>query len=391
MGDFAKDMAAVQDIPAVPTLLDVVRRVTGMRFIAIARVTPDRWMACATKDDLGFGLEPGGELPIDTTICREVMSGSAPVIIDDVERDPVYGAHPAPALYGFKSYISMPIKLPDGQFFGTLCAIDPNPANVSRAEVVGMFQMFAELIGMHLDMAHKLAAAETALDTEKDIAEARERFVAVLGHDLRNPLAAIKSGLSLLARSPLEDRAKQVLGYLDNSVDRMNALIENLLDLARGRLAGGVPIARSLVNLDDELSKLVREIEAAHPDRTFDVSFTITKPVMVDPGRIGQLMSNLLHNAVLHGAPDRPISVSGRLENDHIVLSVANSGPPIPQSKLDRIFEPFNALETRAPREGLGLGLYIAREISRAHHGTLNVSSSPEETRFTFSAPASDS
>lgn len=390
MGEFAKDMAAVQDIPAVPTILDVVRRVTNMRFVAIARVTPDRWLACATKDDLGFGLEPGGELPIDTTICLDVLKASAPVIIDDVDRDPVYGTHPTPALYGFKSYISMPIKLPNGQFFGTLCAIDSNPASVSRTEVVGMFEMFAEFIGMHLDMARRIEAAETALDTANETAEARERFVAVLGHDLRNPLASIKSGLSLLARTHLEDRAKEVLGYLDNSVDRMNDLIGNLLDLARGRLGGGVPIERALVNLDNELSTVVREMETAHPHRAFDVSFAFSQPVMVDAGRIGQMMSNLVHNAVVHGAPDSPIRVSGTLESEHIVLSVSNCGPPIPQSKLDRIFEPFNALETRALKEGLGLGLYIASEISRAHNGTLTVTSSPEETRFTFSAPVSE-
>ncbi len=383
MGDFAADIASVQNIPAVPTILDVVHRVTNMRFVAIARVTSDRWIACATKDDLGFGLEPGGELPIDTTICRDVLKASAPVIFDDVDRAPAYSAHPAPALYGFKSYIALPIRLPGGQVFGTLCALDANPASVSRSEVVGMFEMFAELIGTHLGMAQRIDTAET----EKDISEAHERFVAILGHDLRNPLASIKSGLSLLARTPLDERAKQVLGHLEDSANRMSGLVENMLDLARGKLAGGIPIRRSHANLDDTLSKVVQEFEAAHPSRTFEVSFAFSKSVLVDAGRIGQMMSNLLHNAVVHGAPESPIRVSGALENARLVLSVANGGVPIPQAKLDRIFEPFNALGARAPREGLGLGLYIASEISRAHGGTLTASSSSEETRFTFTAP----
>lgn len=390
MRDFERDIAAIQCIPAVPTILDVVRRVTDMRFVAVARVTPHRWIACATKDDLGFGLEPGGELVIDTTLCLDVLNALAPVIIDDVDRDPTYATHPTPAMYDFKSYISMPIILPDGQVFGTLCAIDPRPANVSRSEVVGMFEMFAELIGMHLHMTHRLEAAETALDSEKEIAEARERFVAILGHDLRNPLASIKSGLSILARAPLEDRAKEVLGYLGKSADRMSDMIEKLLDMARGRLAGGIPIKRVPIDLGEELTKVVREMETTFPERRFEIACESPEPVSIDPERFGQLLSNLVHNAVVHGAPSSPIRVRGILKNGEIIVSVANSGTPIPPSKIDRIFEPFNALETRRPKERLGLGLYIASEISRAHGGTLSVSSSTEETCFTFTAPASE-
>ncbi|AHB48036.1 sensor histidine kinase [Hyphomicrobium nitrativorans NL23] len=387
MSDFDKDLAAVQRIAAIPTILDVIRRLTDMRFVAVARVTEQRWMACATRDDLGFGIAPGGELAIETTICHEIRQSRAPVVIDDVSQDPLYSAHPTPVMYGFKSYISMPIVLPDGSFFGTLCAIDPNPANLNRPEILGTFKMFAELIGFHLDMHSQLDKAEAELASAKEMGDARERFVAVLGHDLRNPLASIKAGLALLSRTQLDEKAKEVLGHLNHSTDRMGELIENLLDLARGRLGGGLPIRPVPAELGEVLHQVVREIEAARPNRMFNVEVDIPGPVMADPDRIAQLVSNLVSNAVKHGAPDTPIRIFGILEDGHLVVSVANEGRPIPPSKIATIFEPFNALETRGAKEGLGLGLYIASEISRAHGGTLSVSSTLVETRFTFKAP----
>lgn len=236
--DFDNDLEAVRNIPAIRTMLDVIHRVTGMRFVAVARVTPERWIACAVKDDLGFGLEPGGELPIGTTICRDVLTAKAPIFIDSVSDDPAYRDHPTPEMYGFQSYVSMPIVLPGGRFFGTLCAIDPQPANVNRAEVVGMFELFAELIALHLEMARRLDGTKSELANEKELAEAHERF-AVLGHDLKNPLAAIKSGIALLSREPLEERPRQVLDHLRNSTNRVLELVDELLDLARGRLGDG--------------------------------------------------------------------------------------------------------------------------------------------------------
>ena len=119
-------------IDAIPTMLDVVCRITGMGFAAVARVTDDRWIACSVRDDIEFGLRPGGELKLETTICDQIRCSHQPVIIDHVAEDAAYRDHPTPAMYGFQSYISLPIVLSDGSFFGTLCAIDPRPARLNR-------------------------------------------------------------------------------------------------------------------------------------------------------------------------------------------------------------------------------------------------------------------
>jgi GAF domain-containing protein len=144
------DVGLVQSIPAVRAVLDAVCEATGMGFAVVARVTEDRWVACQVRDDIHFGIEAGDELVIETTICRDIRQSGQPVAIDEVETDKVYSQHQTPKLYGFQSYISVPLLLPDGSFFGTLCAVDTKPAHVNTPGMVGMFKLFAELIGLHL-------------------------------------------------------------------------------------------------------------------------------------------------------------------------------------------------------------------------------------------------
>lgn len=145
--DFQAEVDRVSRIKSVPTILEVVCRTTGMGFAAVARVTKDRWIACSVLDEIDFGLKPGGELRVETTICHEIRQSREPVIINNVAEDEVWRHHATPALYGFQSYISVPIILADDTLFGTLCAIDPRPARLKAPETIGMFRLFADLIG----------------------------------------------------------------------------------------------------------------------------------------------------------------------------------------------------------------------------------------------------
>jgi GAF domain-containing protein len=173
--DIWTDVDAINRIPMVPKMLEVICRVTGMGFAAVARVTHDKWVACSVRDEIAFGLEPGGELQLETTICREIRHSGKAVVIDHVAQDGVYAHHHTPEKYGFQSYISVPIICKDGSFFGTLCAIDPRPAKLNNIETIGMFQLFTELISFHLNAvgfyqspvpAHsKSADIQTQLDT----------------------------------------------------------------------------------------------------------------------------------------------------------------------------------------------------------------------------------
>jgi signal transduction histidine kinase len=383
--DFQADLDAVAGISAVPLILEVVCRTTGMGFAAVARVTEDRWIACKVRDRIAFGLEPGGELDVQTTICNDIRTTRRPVVIDNVADDPTYRGHRTPARYGFQSYISMPIVLPGGEFFGTLCAIDPKPARLDTPQIVGMFKLFAELIGFHLSADRRLAASEASLLTERQGAELREQFIAVLGHDLRNPLAAIDAGTRLLLRTPLTEKAVFTVGQMQATVKRMSGLITNLLDFARGRLGGGFVLERAPVTLAPVLEQVTSEVEAILPGRTIERDFGGLGAVDCDPARIGQMLANLLGNAATHGIPGGPVQVAAHRRNGLFELSVANRGDPIPPATIPYLFQPF--FRASEGGQGLGLGLYIASEIARAHGGSLTAASGEGETRFIFRMP----
>jgi GAF domain-containing protein len=217
--DFQDELDAIAAIPAVGTILEVTCRTTGMGFAAIARVTNDRWICCAVKDDIAFGLRPGSELQVETTICNEIRTSRQLVVIDHVAEDADFRTHHTPRLYGFQSYISQPIILPDGSFFGTLCAIDPRPNALNTPAVLGMFQLFADLVALHLDTYLRLMASE------RENARLHEQFRAGLGHDMRNVLAAMEAGTRLLQKTPLNDRAQLIVGEMQASTQKLSQQI----------------------------------------------------------------------------------------------------------------------------------------------------------------------
>ncbi|MDB5713730.1 MAG: hypothetical protein JWO15_1127 [Sphingomonadales bacterium] len=383
----ARMIAALARIPAVTSILDVVCRATGMGFAAVARVTEDRWIACNVKDEIDFGLAPGGELKIETTICHEIRDHHEAVIINDVGDSP-YADHHTPAMYGFKSYISMPIILPDGRFFGTLCAIDPRPANLDNPETVGMFKLFAELIAFHLDTVERMATSEASLIDERAESVLREQFIAVLGHDLRNPLAAIDAGVQTLQReTALSARGANVLTLLDGAIGRMGKLIENVLDFARTRMGDGIAVDRTQVAIAPVIGHLVDELRAAYPQCRIVTELVAMAPIACDPARIAQLFSNLIANAIVHGSPATPVRVQAAIIDRSFEFFVENQGDPIDAATMERLFAPFARAELLPVGQGLGLGLYIASEVARAHGGTLTVTSREEATRFTFRMP----
>ncbi len=387
---FSDDVAAVARIDAVQKILEVVCRTTGMGFSAVARVTEQHWVACAVRDEIAFGLEPGDELDVKTTICDQVRAGggNSLIVIDNVAQDETYCAHQAPKIYGFQSYISVPIHLPDGRFFGTLCAMDPKPARINTPAMINTFRLFADLIGFHLSVGDRLVAGERALVDERRRTELRDQFIAVLGHDLRNPLAAIRAGAMLLAAMPSEGPAQRAVAVIQNSAARMSGLIENVLDFARGQLGEGIPVTREPVtDLELTLDHVVAELRTAWPGRALDAEWTLGGTILCDPSRIAQLLSNLLANALTHGDDAAPVRTSARTIDGEFQLAVTNAGNPIAPDKFERLFQPFSRASEGPDQQGLGLGLYIASEIARAHEGRLDVQSSAEETRFTFRMP----
>ena len=151
--ELARETAALGDDSAIRSILERVCRLTGMGFAAVARVTDERWIACQVLDRIEFGLVPGDELRIKTTICNDIRELGTAVVIDQVSADTEWRTHAAPMLYGFESYASFPVFLDDGSFYGTLCAIDPAPRDLSAAAVVAAMAGYALEVAAILNRA----------------------------------------------------------------------------------------------------------------------------------------------------------------------------------------------------------------------------------------------
>jgi signal transduction histidine kinase len=175
---------------------------------------------------------------------------------------------------------------------------------------------------------------------------------------------------------------------IQDSSYRIKGLIDNMLDFASGHLGDGIVLNRETeLSLADTLHQVIAELNMVWPDRTIEVHIDLHTPVNCDAKRIAQLFSNLLSNALIHGSPDKPVSIQAFCTNNEFNLSVANAGESIPVATIEQLFQPFSRGEIKPGQQGLGLGLYIAQEIARAHGGIIEASSTSLEIRFTLRFP----
>jgi signal transduction histidine kinase len=381
---------AVQRIDAVPVMLRLISEQTQLRFSAVAHVTDELWVACAVHDQLDFGLSPGSELPVETTLCLEVKNQRTPIVIEHASVDPVFRHHRTPRLYKFESYVSVPIMLHDGSHFGNLCALDLMPRPVADPKVQAMFAAYAALLGHLLD--GELAHEDTVqlLAAERSLAVSREQFIAVVAHDLRNPLSAIASGTELIARFG-EPAMSRVGERMRASTQRMAALLNDLVDFAKGRAGQVISISLSpRVDLAKGLASVVHELQDANPGAQLLQEFAIDGAVTCDLSRLQQLLSNLVANAIAYGTRGTPIQIRAFVEGNDAVLSVSNQGAVIDPTDLDRIFDPYWRSDRPDKGTHLGLGLHICAQVAKAHQGTLTATSSAHAgTRFEMRWPVS--
>ncbi|TDF82719.1 HAMP domain-containing sensor histidine kinase [Pseudomonas sp. H9] len=385
----SSDIATIARINVVPAILQVICESTGLRFAAVARVTDDSWTACAVLDQLGFGLKAGEELDLKTTLCHEIRGSHQTIVIDKASDDLLYANHHTPRLYKFESFISVPVFRSDGSFFGTICAFDPLPAALKGSAIQPMMESFARLLAIQIESEESAQETEAALYKERAMAELREQFIAVLGHDLRNPLFAITAGAELLTQRLQEEKSRTIAMHILTCGRRATQLVRDILDFARGRLGNGITVnIQPCPDLSDAIRHVASELQRIHPQRQIDLNIGDLRGVNCDRERVTQLLSNLIANALTHGAQDQPVKVSAQIRDQAFVLGVHNFGEPIPSPVLAQLFQPFSHPPNDTVQPGLGLGLYIANQIALAHGGRLEVISSQEAgTLFSFHMP----
>lgn len=302
-----------------------------------------------------------------------------------------YETHVAPMLHmqGSVSEIALDLVTADGSRIPMLVNAIERPGDGKRPGFI-RFTLFisAERRSYERALVAARDEAQAGVAAERAEAELREQFIAVLGHDLRNPLASIASGIQMLGKEDLSSRGRRVIGLMAGSVVRATGLIDNVLDFARGRLGGGLTLTRDADEpLEPVLRQVVAELRSLDPTRVVDAHYALLEPIDCDRVRIGQLLSNLLGNALTHGSKDAPVRIEAATTEKDLVIAVSNGGEPIPTTAIDRLFQPFYRAENRPSLDGLGLGLHIASEIARAHGGTLTARSDDNETCFTFTMP----
>jgi signal transduction histidine kinase len=235
--------------------------------------------------------------------------------------------------------------------------------------------------------------AESVARFTEDLDKSKEMFLAMLGHDLRTPIGAVlTSAKFMLETKELAEPHLTLTSRIVSSTTRMNQMVGALLDFTRSRLGGGIPIAPAPMNMGKAVHDVVNEISAGHPKRKIDVDARGALKGTWDCARLTQVLTNLLGNALEHGSDGTVVNVSVQGDEKEVTVAVHNRGPAIPEDQLDGIFNAMKrqtmAANSDGPSANLGLGLYIANEIVRAHKGTIEVESSEDRgTTFTVRLP----
>lgn len=376
----------IQGIGAVGQILETVASLTGLGFVAVAHVTDHSWTTCAVLDKLGFGLKVGDGLDITTTLCEEARATACTIVIDNVQESEQYRDHYTPRIYGFQSYFSIPIFRPDGAYFGTLCGLDPEPAMLSAPATVSTLQLFAQLISKQLEVERVHAEVERKLQVERETSELREQFIAVLGHDLRTPLGAIEHGIELLRQKHPDPASLPLLQRMQRSIRRMSGLVDDVVDFTRGRMGSGIALnMRHESELAVPFGQVIDELRELHPEQKIVARIQPNLNLLCDIGRLSQLLSNLLKNAIVHGDARAPILVEIDCKNGRFRLTVSNRGNALPSDLIAQLFKPFWRAPSNGEHQGLGLGLYIVSEIARSHGGNMDVTSQNGMVSFSLS------
>ncbi|ADB38199.1 sensor histidine kinase [Spirosoma linguale] len=391
--ELKQDVERVNQIAIVPILLDVICQTTGMGFAAVARVTSSRWITCSVRDDIQFGLVPGAELKLETTICNEIQGSHQPVVIDHVDQSELYWNHHTPAQYGFQSYISFPIFLKTGELFGTLCAIDPKPARLDNPRIKGLFTAFADLISFHLqqtDLLEQSDQAVTNLSRQLTQSEDENRqYRHIANHNLQEPLRKLRLFSTMLVdviRRNEMDQAEATALKINGAAEKFARMIK---DLANFSVLDQTDGALQETNLHEVLSVVATQLAPKLRAKKASLQVGELPIIQAIPIQIEQLFYHLLDNSIKFARQQEllVISVTSQVVagswlgkslsqgSAYVHIQVVDNGIGMPQSQLEKLFDMFAKLPADTAGHGEGFGLTYSRKVVHNHGGQIKIES----------------
>jgi signal transduction histidine kinase len=393
----AHDVEKIKQISIVPTMLEVICRSTGMGFAAIARVTNEKWIACSVKDEILFRLESGGELVLETTICNEIRDNRQAVVIDHVAESELFKNHHTPLMYGFQSYISIPIILKNGDFFGTLCAIDPNPAELNNVKTIGMFNMFADLISFHLealDLVERSNATVQSLNRQlTDSLDENRQYRHISNHNLQEPLRKIRVFSSSLIEATEHNniaKVKELAQKVNSSAQKFSMMIQDLSDFSQLNSNND---SFEIVDLNEITADVCLQLSSAIESSGATIEVETLPNVFASRLQIEQLFYHLINNTLRFSKKDqkpviRIFSNAFFTDNTFAEIHIEDNGMGIEKSQLEKIFDLFTKLPQVHGAHSKGMGLAFCRKIARNHGGDITAySEAGQGSRFCVTLP----
>jgi signal transduction histidine kinase len=335
------------------------------------------------KAALGLSEHPGRLESIRAGLAGEAVSSRRPVVITAPD---VLARSPFPA--GTRAACAVPLlgrekKVLGVALFGSRSTHELSPEETLLARIAG------ERAARTMELAGLVDQLARSQETARRTSGFHDQVLAIVGHDLRNPLGAIVMSAALLQKKGgLAGWQAKTVDRVRSSALRMGRIIDDLLSYTRTRIGGGIPIARRPTDLGEVTRKIMEELRTAHPQATVAVSLEGDLRGEWDGDRLEQVVSNLVSNAIDHGLDEQPIALALRGGQEEVEVEVANQGQ-MPREVLDHAFEAFHKGPEQTGRKasGLGLGLYIAREIVRRHGGEIAICCERGATRIVTRLP----
>lgn len=381
----------IKKLNAIPELLERLKYLcesTNMGLVGILAPHMETWAVCAVYNALDENINLGTAFQFNNTTSNQHLKENI-AVIENGNGIEAYNAVGKLTAHKINKAITAPIHRSNGKFFGLLCAMDTGSNFTEGIAVHEIYNFHSRVLGTSIELAERFDEVNYQLKHEREKAEKNATFIAILAHDLRNPVATVRMCSDIILKAGPNSVVSKNAEIIKLSSYRMQELIDSMLDTAQGRFGEGIKIEKKVNNvlLANALYHVVDEIMAVNY-LEIQTSLKLTSPVNCDVERIAQLASNLLSNAVHHG-DGKNILMNVRTIKDAFVLTVSNTGPTIPKAKQKKIFEPYYSDFTQENKRGLGLGLYISAQIAQSHGGSLKVRSKAGVTKFILTIPCS--